>query len=203
MTAQGTPRSAALHLQQGDLLLVTDVQNDFLPGGSLAVPDGAAVVPVLNRYIDAFVAAGLPVYATRDWHPPRHCSFREQGGPWPVHCVVDTPGAAFAPGLVLPPGAPIISKATEAGREAYSSFEGTPLDSRLRRAGIRRLFIGGLATDYCILNSVRDALRLGYEVFVLTDAVRAVNVDPGDGERALAEMTRLGAQCITFEELVA
>ncbi|MFN3545715.1 MAG: nicotinamidase [Thiobacillus sp.] len=203
MTAQAAPRSAALHLQQGDLLLVTDVQNDFLPGGSLAVPDGAAVVPVLNRYIDAFVAAGLPVYATRDWHPPRHCSFREQGGPWPVHCVVDTPGAAFAPGLALPPSVPIISKATEAGREAYSSFEGTPLDSRLRRAGIRRLFIGGLATDYCILNSVRDALRLGYEVFVLTDAVRAVNVDPGDGERALAEMTRLGAQCITFEELAA
>lgn len=203
MTAEATPRTAALHLQQGDVLLVTDVQNDFLPGGSLAVPDGAAVVPVLNRYIDAFVAAGLPVYATRDWHPPRHCSFREQGGPWPVHCVVDTPGAAFAPGLALPPDAPIISKATEAGREAYSSFQGTPLDSRLRRAGIRRLFIGGLATDYCILNSVRDALRLGYEVFVLTDAVRAVNVQPGDGERALAEMTRLGAQCITFEEFAA
>lgn len=191
--------SRSIALQPGDVLLVTDVQNDFLPGGSLAVPDGDAVVPALNRYIAAFVAHGLPVFATRDWHPRQHCSFRDQGGPWPVHCVAGSPGAAFPATLDLPAGAPVISKATEPGREAYSGFQGTALDSRLRMAGVRRIFIGGLATDYCILNSVRDALWLGYEVFVLTDAVRAVDVHPGDGERALAEMTRLGAQCITFD----
>lgn len=184
-------------------MLVIDVQNDFLPGGRLAVPEGDAVVPALNRYIAAFAARGLPVYATRDWHPPSHCSFREAGGPWPAHCIADSPGAAFPAELALPAGTPIVSKATDVSRDAYSGFQGTPLDSRLRRAGVRRIFIGGLATDYCVLSSVRDALRLGYEVFVLTDAVRAVNVQPGDGDRALAEMRRLGAQCMRFEELVA
>lgn len=196
-------QSRSIALQPGDVLLVTDIQNDFLPGGSLAVPGGDAVIPLLNRYIAAFVARDLPVYATRDWHPERHCSFRAQGGPWPVHCVADSPGAAFAPALALPAGAPVISKATSAFREAYSSFQGTPLDSRLRTAGVRRIFIGGLATDYCILNSVREALRLGYTVFVLADAVRAVDVQPGDGERALGEMARLGAQAITLDEVAA
>lgn len=186
-------------LQAGDVLLVTDIQNDFLPGGSLAVSGGDEVVPVLNRYIGAFQAQGLPVYATRDWHPLRHCSFHAQGGPWPVHCVAGTQGAAFAPALALPPGTPVISKATSRDREAYSSFQGTDLDSRLRAAGIRRLFIGGLTTDYCVLNTVRDARRLGYEVFVLADAIRAVDVRPGDGQRAEAEMTRLGAQFITLD----
>lgn len=190
-------------LQPGDVLLVTDIQNDFLPGGSLAVAGGDEVVPVLNRYIDAFVAQGLPVYATRDWHPQGHCSFHEQGGPWPEHCVAGSPGAAFAATLALPPGATVISKATSRDREAYSSFQGTDLDDRLRAAGIRRLFIGGLATDYCVLNSVRDARRLGYEVFLLTDAIRAVEVQPGDGLRAEAEMASLGARGISLGDLAA
>jgi len=191
------------HLQPGDVLLVTDIQNDFLPGGSLAVAGGDEVVPVLNRYIDAFLAQGLPVYATRDWHPERHCSFYEQGGPWPVHCVAGTPGAEFAAALRLPPGTTVISKATSQDREAYSSFQGTDLDSHLREAGIRRLFIGGLTTDYCVLNSVKDARRHGYDVFVLTDAIRAVNVRPGDGQRAEEEMAGLGAQRITLNGLSA
>ena len=190
-------------LQPGDLSLVTDIQNDFLPGGALAVAGGDEVVPVLNRYIDAFQAQGLPVYATRDWHPLRHCSFHAQGGPWPVHCVAGTHGAAFAPTLALPPDTTVISKATSQDREAYSSFQGTDLDSRLRAAGIRRLFIGGLTTDYCVLNSVRDARRLGYDVFVLADAIRAVDVRPGDGQRAEAEMASLGAQFITLDGLAA
>jgi nicotinamidase/pyrazinamidase len=185
-------------LQAGDVLLVTDIQNDFLPGGALAVAGGDEVVPVLNRYIGAFQAQGLPVYATRDWHPEKHCSFHEQGGPWPVHCVAGTHGADFAAALTLPPDTTVISKATSRDREAYSSFQGTDLDSRLRAAGIRRLFIGGLTTDYCVLNSVKDARRLGYEVFVLADAIRAVDVRPGDGQRAEAEMARLGAQFITL-----
>ena len=192
-----------LQLQPGDVLLVTDIQNDFLPGGSLAVAGGDEVVPLLNRYIDAFVAKGLPVYASRDWHPEGHCSFHAQGGPWPVHCVAGTHGAAFAATLTLPPDTTLISKATSPDQEAYSSFQGTDLDSRLRAAGICRLFIGGLATDYCVLNTVRDARRLGYAVVLLTDAIRAVDVQPGDGKRAEAEMVGLGAQPLTLNGLAA
>ena len=198
--------SAALdrwQLQRGDVLLVTDIQNDFLPGGSLAVAGGDEVVPVLNRYIDAFVAQGLPVYATRDWHPAGHCSFYPQGGPWPVHCVQGTPGGAFSAALTLPPDTTVISKATLQDQEAYSSFQGTDLGDRLRAAGIRRLFIGGLTTDYCVLNSVKDARRLGFEVFVLADAIRAVDVQPGDGKRAEEEMASAGARFITLGGLAA
>ena len=190
-------------LQPGDVLLVTDIQNDFLPGGSLAVAGGDEVVPVLNRYIGAFQAQGLPVYATRDWHPLRHCSFHAQGGPWPVHCVAGTHGADFAATLTLPPDTTVISKATLQDREAYSSFQGTDLGSRLRAAGIRRLFIGGLTTDYCVLNSVKDARRLGYDVLVLADAIRAVDVQPGDGQRAEEEMASVGARRITLDGLAA
>jgi len=189
--------------QPGDALLIVDVQNDFLPGGNLAVPHGDEVVPALNRAIGAFEAQGLPVYATRDWHPERHCSFRAQGGPWPPHCVAHTRGAEFAPALRLPPAATVISKATSADRDAYSGFEGTDLDRRLRAAGVRRLFVGGLATDYCVLNTVRDALQLGYEVQLLTDAIRAVDVQPGDGQRAEAEMTSLGAQPLALPGRIA
>lgn len=189
--------------QPGDVLLVTDIQNDFLPGGSLAVAGGDEVVPVLNRYIDAFVARGLPVYATRDWHPEGHCSFHAQGGPWPVHCVAGTHGAAFAAALALPPDTTVISKAAARDQEAYSSFQGTDLDRRLRAAGIRRVFIGGLTTDYCVLNSVRDARRLGYDVFVLADAIRAVDVQPGDGLRAEEEMIGLGARRTSLSGLAA
>lgn len=189
------------HPQPGDALLIVDVQNDFLPGGSLAVPRGDEVVPVLNRYLRAFAA--LPVYATRDWHPARHCSFREQGGPWPPHCIADTRGAQFAAALQLPPAVVIIFKATSTEQDAYSGFQGTDLDDRLRAANIHRLFIGGLATDYCVLNTVRDALRFGYEVLLLGDAIRAVDVRPGDGQRAEQEMLSLGAQRITVEGMAA
>lgn len=182
-----------LRPRPGDALLLVDVQADFLPGGSLAVPRGDEVVPVLNRYIALFRQAGLPVVATRDWHPPDHCSFRARGGPWPPHCVAGSPGAGFAPLLALPRDALIVSKATTADREAYSGFEGTGLDDSLRGAGVERLLVGGLATDYCVLHTVRDALRLGYRTVLLTDAIRAVDAGPGDGERALAGMLEAGA----------
>jgi nicotinamidase/pyrazinamidase len=185
----------------GDALIVVDVQNDFLPGGSLAVPDGDAVVPVLNRYLAEFSARELPVYATRDWHPVNHCSFKAQGGPWPPHCVAESPGAQFAAGLKFPSGTSVISKATRPDKDAYSGFEGTDLDARLRVRKIKRLFIGGLATDYCVLNTVRDALRLGHEVYLLTDAIRAVNVKPDDGRKAEAEMQHLGTKPITLADL--
>lgn len=202
MSAAANP-SEPWRPEPGDVLLVTDIQNDFLPGGRLAVAGGDEVVPVLNRYIEAFVARGLPVYATRDWHPPGHCSFYEQGGPWPVHCVQDTPGSAFADALTLPPDTTVVSKAARLDQEAYSSFQGTDLGERLRAAGIRRVFIGGLTTDYCVLNSVKDARALGFEVFVLADAIRAVDVQPGDGRRAEEEMRRAGARFITLDGLAA
>ena len=180
----------------GDALVIVDVQNDFLPGGSLAVPRGDQVIAPLNRWIARFAAAGLPVYATRDWHPVDHCSFAAQGGPWPPHCVAGTPGAAFADALGLPSDATVIGKATRQDADAYSGFAGTDLHERLRHAGVKRLFVGGLATDYCVLNTVRDALGLGYGVALLTAAVRAVDVQPGDGDRALAEMIAAGAVAV-------
>lgn len=187
--------------QAGDALIIIDVQNDFLSGGSLAVSRGDEVVPVLNRYIAVFRGPALPIVATRDWHPPDHCSFKAQGGPWPPHCVAGSEGARFAPLLDIPGGCRIVSKATAQDKDAYSSFEGTDLDAWLKGTGVARLFIGGLATDYCVLNSVRDAVRLGYATFVLRDAVRAVDVNAGDGARAAGEMRRLGAVEIDFSEL--
>jgi nicotinamidase/pyrazinamidase len=180
-------------LGPGDALVIVDVQRDFLPGGALPVPDGGAVVPAINEYVRRFVQHGLPVYATRDWHPAGHCSFRSSGGNWPPHCIANTPGAGFAPDLVLPADATVISKAIDVRQDAYSGFAGTDLDERLRRAGTRRLFVAGLATDYCVLHTVRDALALGYSTVLLLDAVRAVNARPGDGDAAIAQMLGLGA----------
>lgn len=179
-------------LQQGDALVIVDMQNDFVTG-SLAVPDGAEVVEPLNRMIDRFVERRLPVVATRDWHPASHCSFKAQGGPWPPHCVADTAGAEYVPGLRLPADVTHVLKATTPEADAYSGFQGTDLASDLHARGVRRLIVGGLATDYCVMNTVRDGIDLGFEVLVLTDAVRAVDVRPGDGAKAEAEMQHHGA----------
>jgi nicotinamidase/pyrazinamidase len=176
-----------------DALLVVDVQNDFLPGGRLAVPGGEEVIPILNRYLAAFEREKLLIFASRDWHPYNHCSFQAQGGPWPEHCRMGTPGAEFAASLRLPSSAVVISKATSAAKEAYSDFEGTDFETRLRVAAIERLYIGGLATDYCVLYTVKDALQRGFKVMLLTEAIRAVNVHPDDGRQAEEEMLRLGA----------
>lgn len=192
-----------VHLQTGDALILVDVQLDFLPGGRLAVPRGDEVVPALNRYVAVFRGLTFPVVATRDWHPADHCSFRERGGPWPPHCVAGSDGARFAPRLDLPCEAHIVSKAAAQDKDAYSGFEGTDLDAWLKRAGVRRVFVGGLATDYCVLNTVRDALRLDYAAFLLADAVLAVDVQAGDGTRAMEEMRRLGARCIEFGNIAA
>jgi nicotinamidase/pyrazinamidase len=193
--------SSSIRLQAGDALIAVDVQNDFLPGGSLAVPEGDAVVPAINRYLAAFAARALPVFATRDWHPTNHCSFKAQGGIWPPHCVAATRGAEFAHALTLPETAVIISKAATPEADAYSGFGGTNLAARLRADEVTRLFIGGLATDYCVLNTVRDALAEGYTVLLLADAIRAVDVNAGDGARALDEMQGLGARAIRYEDL--
>ncbi|MBS1190942.1 MAG: nicotinate phosphoribosyltransferase [Rhodocyclaceae bacterium] len=189
-------------LRPGDALVVTDVQNDFLPGGSLAVAGGDQVVPFLNQYLRRFVRRGLPIFATRDWHPPNHSSFLANGGPWPPHCVAGTWGARFSADLALPNYTRVISKATTKAVEAYSAFLGTDMEKRLRHAGAHRLFIGGLTTDYCVVNTVRDALEAKFATVVLADAIRAVNVHPGDGDAAIAEMQRLGAEMATLEQIM-
>ena len=180
----------------GDALLIIDVQNDFLPGGSLAVPDGDAIIVPLNSVIARFQEAGLPIFATRDWHPANHCSFIDNGGTWPVHCVRGTAGAVFTPALALPSNTVIISKDVEPETNSYSGFAETTLQEQLRRQQIVRLFVGGLATDYCVLNTVKDALAAGFQVLVIEEAIRAVNVHPEDGLRAIAVMRDLGARLI-------
>jgi nicotinamidase/pyrazinamidase len=177
----------------GDALLLVDVQNDFCSGGALEVPEGSQVVPLLNEWIESACVARIPVFASRDWHPSNHISFRSRGGPWPPHCVQGSSGAAFHPELKLPKEAHIISKATSPEEDSYSAFGGTKLVEQLRGLGVERLWIGGLAQDYCVLQTVLDAIRAGFEVRVIADATRAVNVRPDDGERALEEMRGAGA----------
>ena len=185
----------------GDALVVVDLQRDFLPGGALAVAQGGRVLTSINDYLKRFVARRLPVFATRDWHPRDHCSFVERGGPWPPHCVAGSAGAEFGDGLDLPAEAVIISKATTAERDAYSGFEGTDLQARLRQAHVSRLFVGGLATDYCVLQTVIDARSLGFAVVLLGDAIAAVDAHPGDGERAIDRMRAAGATLIDRSSL--
>jgi len=184
--------------EPGSALLIIDVQNDFCPGGSLAVAGGDEVVPVLNRYAEQFAAAGRLVIADRDWHPAQTTHFVPYGGAWPVHCVQGTPGAEYHPGLRFPEGTVHVLKGMGAEENAYSVFEGKgpagePFPDVLRAHGIRKLYIGGLATDYCVRATVLDARAAGFEVVVLTDAVRGVDVQPGDSERAMAEMRAAGA----------
>lgn len=191
----------ALSLNNGDALILVDVQNDFLPGGALAVPHGNEVVPVLNRYMALFRHHGLPIYASRDWHPIRHCSFTAQGGPWPPHCVAGTSGAAFPTALALGDAACIVSKAEREEEDAYSAFQNTALAQSLRGQGVTRLFIGGLATDYCVLNTVQDAPKANFDVLLLMDAIRAVDVRPADGDAAIATMLAHNAPPVTLDKL--
>ncbi|MFB0515003.1 MAG: bifunctional nicotinamidase/pyrazinamidase [Candidatus Neomarinimicrobiota bacterium] len=174
-------------------LIIVDLQNDFCPGGSLPVPDGDSIVPILNKLIETFSQAQRPIYATRDWHPEGHCSFKAQGGIWPTHCVQHTHGAQFHPDLQLPESATIISKADTQDRDAYSGFDGTPLEALLKEAGVDQIVVCGLATDYCVKATVLDGLKAGLGVIVVEDAIRGVDVQPGDSQKALAEMGQAGA----------
>jgi nicotinamidase/pyrazinamidase len=186
--------TALPQLNEGDALVLVDVQMDFFPGGALAVPGGEQVVPVLNRWIEHARRAGAVIVASRDWHPADHMSFAAQGGPWPVHCVRESPGAAFHPDLALPDEAIIVSKATETEREAYSAFHNTDLAERLKGIGVRCLWVGGLALDYCVRNTVLDGVEAGFEVHLIGDAVRAVNLNPDDGAKALKRIKASGAK---------
>jgi nicotinamidase/pyrazinamidase len=173
-------------------LIVVDVQNDFCPGGALAVPDGDAVVaPILE-----LASSASFVVATRDWHPPDHGSFAEQGGPWPVHCVRDTPGASLHPGLTPMRVDAVIDKGRAADREGYSAFEDTELDSLLREHGVTQVDVAGLALDYCVRATALDARAAGYGVTVHRDATRAVEVQSGDAERAVDELRAAGVRVV-------
>lgn len=180
-------------LDRGDALLIIDVQNDFCPGGALAVPEGDTVVPVLNQWIARANAKHVPVFASRDWHPRNHISFKDRGGRWPPHCVQGTSGAAFHPELKLPPDVEIISKAEDPDKDSYSAFGDTDLADRLREAGVKTVWMGGLAQDYCVRATALDAIQQGFNVHLITDATRAVNVHPGDGQKALDEIRKAGA----------
>jgi nicotinamidase/pyrazinamidase len=175
-----------------EALIIVDVQNDFCPGGALAVPDGDSVVEPINRLADE---AAL-VIATRDWHPPDHGSFAEQGGVWPVHCVRDTPGAQLHPGIDAARVAEIIDKGQERELEGYSGFERTGLETLLRDRGVQEVHVAGLALDYCVKATALDAKRLGFDVVVHRDATRPVEVQPGDGDRAVAELSAAGVRVV-------
>ncbi len=198
-------------------LIVVDVQNDFCPGGALGVKEGDKVIPVLNRWIRAFVQKGLPVAYTKDWHPENHCSFLKAGGMWPPHCVMGKWGAEFHRELELAfagetgrspeaklaqPEVAVFKKGFMPVREAYSGFDGR-LDAEegslslfqwLRSHSVVRIFVGGLATDYCVKATVLDGIKLGFQVALVEGGTRAVNVNPGDGEEAIREMCQLGAK---------
>jgi nicotinamidase-related amidase len=177
-------------------LIVVDVQNDFCPGGSLAVAHGDEVVEPLNTLIDQFLASGEPVYETRDWHPENTKHFAAYGGTWPIHCVQGTPGAEFHPKLNQDPSIRVVSKGL-GDKDCYSAFDETDLASRLKEQGVTEVWVGGLATDYCVKNTVLDALKEGFEVKAIENAMRGVNLTPGDDERALAEMREAGAEIVT------
>lgn len=182
-------------------LIIVDVQNDFCPGGALAVTDGDQVVSVLNEYATRFVEAGAPVIATRDWHPANHMSFNKQGGIWPIHCVQHTDGADFHTDLKLPGVTTIVSKAQTPESEAYSGFQGTELANHLRRLGVDTVYVGGLATDYCVKSTVLDALANGFDTYFLADASKGVEVNAGDVAAAEAAMSEAGAKTMTLTDL--
>jgi len=188
------------------VLLIVDVQNDFCPGGALQIINGDKVVEPINRAIKYFTAAGLPILASRDWHPPDTTHFITSGGVWPVHCVQGTSGAEFHPGLLLPEETVVLSKGINPELDGYSAFDGVTGDGRtltklLRHLHARRLYICGLATDYCVLCTTLEALRNGLNVTVLTDAVAGVNIVPGESACAIEDMVKAGAQLAIVEEL--
>ncbi|HEY7547814.1 MAG TPA: bifunctional nicotinamidase/pyrazinamidase [Blastocatellia bacterium] len=188
---------------QNSALVLVDVQNDFCPGGALAVPEGDKIIPVINQLMPLFPL----VFATEDWHPSNHISFKERGGPWPPHCVQGTTGAQLHPGIDQTKIDLLFRKATTPDRDAYSGFEasdekGRSLDEALKQNGVKTIYVAGLATDYCVRATVLDGLKNGYEVVVVTDAMRAVEVNPGDGQRAIEEMRSRGARLVASRDII-
>ena len=181
--------------QRKRALIVVDAQNDFCPGGALAVPRGDEVIAPINKLIEEFLTRGDVVVKSRDWHPRKTKHFAEFGGTWPVHCVQGTRGAVFHQDLLDDPRIVVVSKGM-GDEDSYSAFDGTDLARRLREQGVEEVWVGGLATDYCVKNTALDAVREGFKVKAVADAMRAVEVAEGDGARALEEMRRSGAEIV-------
>lgn len=186
-------------------LLIVDVQNDFLPGGALGIPGSDILIGVLNSYINLFHNR-YPIFASRDWHPAKSRHFKEYGGIWPAHCVQESEGAMFGPGLMLPESAYIVSKGMDEEKDGYSAFEAetvnrVELNELLRRLDVTDLYIGGVATDYCVKSTVLEALTLGFKVHLLVDAIMGVNINEDDADRALAEMYEEGAQKTSLDTI--
>lgn len=187
-------------------LLIVDVQSDFCPDGALAVPEGDKIISQLNKYIKIFSQKKLPIFASRDWHPKKTKHFKNFGGVWPVHCVQNTKGASFHPKLKLPKETIILSKGMDPQEDSYSSFQAEDNNGQyflnlLKILGIEELYVGGLATDYCVKFSALDAVKFGLKVKLLTDAIKGVNLKPNDSEEAIKEMIKNGAKKMTLKEV--
>jgi len=191
-----------MRLRETDALIVVDVQNDFCPGGALAVDGGDEVVPIINQLLERFAFR----YFTRDWHPLTHCSFSKSpkfvDGSWPVHAVQNTPGAAFHAELLVPVAATVISKGVHPDEENYSGFHDSDLDERLEEDGVARVFVVGLATDYCVKSTALDARKNGFDTVIIVDACRGVDNPAGTVETALEELGAGGVALCLSEELL-
>jgi nicotinamidase/pyrazinamidase len=184
-------------MEANKALVILDVQNDFCPGGALGVQEGDRVVPVLNRYMEKFAQARMPIFVTRDWHPPRTTHFNTAGGLWPPHCVQGSKGAEFHPGLKISSDTVVLSKGMAVDEDSYSGFaavdsRGVVLNDVLRQSGIERIYVGGLATDYCVKETVLDGLRQGFQVVLLQDGICGVNLQPEDSDQAIDAMVKAG-----------
>jgi nicotinamidase/pyrazinamidase len=190
-----------MKLTSTDALLVLDLQNDLLPGGPMGIAGAATVVAQMAKAIAHFAKADAAIYATQDWHPQTHISFNTTGGPWPPHCIENTPGAELHPDLNLPKSAIVVRKG--ATKDAYSGFVDSDLEEQLIAAGVKRVIVGGLATDYVVLNTVIDTLSIDIDTYVLTDATDSIDIEPNDGLRAVHLMQTSGAKLLTIDELLA
>jgi len=193
-------------LKINSALVIVDVQNDFCPGGALEVYNADEIILVINRYMELFRGKGLPIIASRDWHPRETKHFEKYGGIWPEHCVQRSFGAMFRAGLLLPPDILVFSKGMDPERDDYSALQarndtGTSMTDVLKKVGIRELYICGLATDYCVRQTALEGLHLGFSITVLVDAVRGVELNPGDSKRALDELEAAGAVLMVVEDL--
>ena len=199
-----TPKGIRPHvsLEAERALIVVDIQRDFCPGGALPVTDGDKIIPAVNEMVHAFEKTGLPIFFTRDWHPKNHISFKANGGPWPPHCIQNTPGAAFHPSLAIPDHANVINKGILQAEDAYSGFQGTDLASKLRDLHVKQIYVAGLATDYCVKNTVLDGVAQGFVTCVITDCVKGVNLRRTDSSTALRTMRSRGARETTSGRLL-
>ncbi len=181
-----------VEFQTGDALLVIDVQVDFCPGGALPIPEGDAVVPVINRWVEQAARAGIPIFMSRDWHPKQHVSFKQQGGLWPTHCLQDSRGAEFHPDLKVPDDVVVITKGVRMDQDQNSAFDETGLAAYLKKNAVRRLIVGGLALDVCVRATVLDALEAGFDVLIIPDGSRPVT--PEQSTQVLKDFQAAGAQ---------